>query len=255
MVSLGLREGQHGSARGFAEFFGYPEVLRAWADLPETVAAGGNGFSRVHGESAWAWLARAPAARAAFTEGMGAVSEMAAPAIAAAYPFGEVKVLCDVGGGVGAVLAAVLERHPHLRGVLYDDPSMLQHAPARLGALVGRVELTPGSFFGSVPRGADGYLLKTVLHNWDDAAALRVLRNCRAAMDPGHRVIVVDFIAADDAISTLVPAMDLLNMVIFEDGRERTVAELGALFADAGFRLGRVTPIPGCQSVVEGIAV
>jgi len=93
-----------------------------------------------------------------------------------------------------------------------------------------------------------------VLHNWDDERVLTVLRHCRAAMDPGHKLIVVDFIAADDAISTLVPAMDLLNMVIFEDGRERTVDELGSLYAAAGFRLGRVVPIPGCQAIVEGVA-
>ena len=132
---------------------------------------------------------------------------------------------------------------------------MLAHAPERLGAVASRVERVAGSFFDRIPPGADAYLFKTVLHNWDDERVARVLRNCRAAMEPGQRVIVVDFIVEDDAISTLVPAMDLLNMIVFEDGRERTVAELGELFRGAGLRLGRVVPIPGCQAIVEGVAV
>lgn len=255
-VSRGLRTGVPGSARGFAEFFGMAPILSAWSGLGGTLRAGGTAFARVHGRSAWDWLDADPAARAAFAEGMGAMTEMVAPAIAAAYPFGEVTRLCDVGGGVGAVLAEVLARHPHLAGVLLDGEIMLRGAPARLDAagVRARVELVPGSFFDAVPRGADAYLLKTVLHNWDDAQVLRVLKNCRAAMEPGHRLLAVEFIDEPDAISTLVPAMDILNMLIFQDGRERTVEHYRRLFDAAGFDLGRVIPLPGCQSILEGRA-
>ena len=112
----------------------------------------------------------------------------------------------------------------------------------------------PGSFFDSVPRGADAYLLKTVLHNWDDARATQILRNCRAAMDPGHRLLVADFLDEPEPRCTLVPFMDITGMMVF-GGRERSPQAMAWLFADAGFRFGRVLPLPGCRAIFEGVAV
>mgnify|MGYP000969841640 CR=1 FL=1 len=244
------------NVRGFVEFFGQEPVVRAWLGLPTTLRERGVAFDRANGQSVWDWLTDDAKARAAFVEGMSSMTEVIAPAIAAAYPFGEVKTVCDVGGGVGIVLAAVLRKHPHLRGVLFDSPAMLGEAGAHLerNGVASRVELSPGSFFEKVPRGADAYLLKTVLHNWDDARAAEILRNCRAAMDPGHRLIVEDFLHEDDAINTLVPYMDLAGMLLFS-GRERDPEAMGKLFHETGFRLGRVIPLPGGQALFEGVAV
>lgn len=255
-VSSAMLTGTDANIRGFAEFFGTEPIVRAWTRIPQTLRDGVGAFEATHGKPVWQWMDEEPSVRAAFVEGMSSMTELVAPAIAQAYPFNEVKVLCDVGGGVGIVLAAALKQHPHLRGVLFDSEGMLSEAGPFLEAhgVADRVERTPGSFFDRVPRGADAYLLKTVLHNWDDERALKILRNCRAAMDPGHRLIVPDFLVVPDAFAPLVPYMDLAGMMIFS-GRERSVEQLKRMFAETGFRYTRMMPLPGVQAVYEGVAV
>ena len=255
-VSKGMITGATGGVRGFAEFFGHEPVMRAWARLPETLQDGKQAFKEVHGHLAWDWMAADPAVQAAFAEGMSSMTEVVAPAIAAAYPFDEVKTVCDVGGGVGIVLTAVLRKYPHLRGILFDSPSMLGEAKAYLEAagIADRVDLVPGSFFDSVPRGADCYLIKTVLHNWEDQEVLQILRNCRAAMEPGQRLLVPDFLVVPEAFSTLVPFMDMAGLMIYS-GRERSPEKLAGMFAQTGLKMGRMAPLPGVQAVFEAIAV
>ncbi len=255
-TSKGLITGATGGVRGFAEFFGHKPVLRAWARMPQTLEDGKRAFKEVHGQLAWDWIAGKPEVQAAFAEGMSSMTEVVAPAIAASYPFQEVKTVCDVGGGMGIVLAAVLRKHPHLKGILFDSESMLGEAKAYLEAagIADRVELVAGSFFDSVPRGADCYLIKTVLHNWEDPEALKILQNCRAAMEPGQRLLVPDFLVLADAFSTLVPFMDMAGLMIYE-GRERSPEKLAGMFAQAGLKMGRTAPLPGVQIVFEAIAV
>jgi hypothetical protein len=215
----------------------------------------GVSFERVNSRTLWDWVASDAQIRDAFTEGMGAVSESDAPPIAAAYPFGSLKTICDVGGGVGAVLAAVLVRHPYFRGILYDDPVMIEKAASYLSrwGVRDRVDLVPGSFMESVPRGADAYLLRLVLHNWDDARALHILRTCRAAMEPGQRLVVVEFVYEPDTIGTLVPYMDIEALALF-GARERSPADMAKLFEQAGFRDFRLVRLPAGQGLYEGIA-
>jgi hypothetical protein len=255
-VSKGMKTGATGGVRGFAEFFGYEQVMRAWARLPETLRDGKQAFKEVHGHIAWDWIARDSAVQAAFAEGMSSMTEVVAPAIAAAYPFDEVKTVCDVGGGMGIVLAAVLRRYPHLRGILFDSESMLGEAKQYLEAagIADRVQLVAGNFFDSVPRGADCYLIKTVLHNWDDPEVYKILRNCRAAMDKHQRLLVPDFLVHEDAFSTLVPFMDMAGLMIY-CGRERSQETLASMFTETGFKMGRVAPLPGVQAVFEAVAV
>lgn len=255
-VSSSLITGSVDSIRGFTEFFGLEPVMRAWATLPDSLKDGPGAFQRHHGRTAWEWLDEDPQALSAFVEGMSSMTEVVAPAIAAAYPFGEVETVCDVGGGVGIVLGAVLSRHPHLRGILFDREGMLGQAGAYLGArgVADRVDLVAGSFFESVPRGADAYVIKTALHNWQDDKVLLILGNCRAAMEPGQRLVVADFMVWPKAFSTLVPFMDMAGLMVY-DGRERSPETLSALFAQTGFRLGRTMQLPGVQAVFEAIAV
>lgn len=255
-TSEGMLTGVEAGIRGFSEFFGHEALVRAWESIPEMVRSGKATFDKVQARSVWDWMDADDAARAAFVEGMSSMTELVAPAIAAAYPFGEVKKLCDVGGGVGIVLAACLRKHPHLQGVLFESDSMLAEAQVYLEAheIANRVECVAGSFFDSVPRGSDAYVLKTVLHNWPDEKALTILHNCRAAMDPGHRLIVADFLVEKDPISTLVPFMDLAGLMVY-GGRERSAEALDELFAKSGFRRGRSWPLPGRQIVYEAIAV
>lgn len=255
-ISANLITGTESGVRGFAQFFGEESIIRAWRSIPEMLRTGKAGFDSVQGRSVWDWLALDDDARRAFVEGMSSMTEVVAPAIAAAYPFGEVKKVCDVGGGVGIVLAACLRKYPHLQGVLFESESMLGEARVYLDAhgIGDRVECVPGSFFDSVPRGADAYVMKTVLHNWPDDKALLILRNCRAAMDRGQRLVIADFLVEKDPISTLVPFMDLAGLMIF-GGRERSAASLDVLFEQSGFRRARQWPLPGRQIVYEAFAV
>lgn len=255
-LSKALVTGTPANIRGFAQFFGMEPMVRAWQHLPRTLAGERVGFTQVNGRHVWEWMDEDHVMRSAFVEGMSSMTEVIAPAIAQRYPWREVKTVCDVGGGVGIVLAAALNHHPHLEGMLFDSAGMLGEAQAHLEkhGIVDRVKLVPGSFFESIPRGADAYVLKTVVHNWDDPDALRILKNVRAAMDPGNRLVVADFLNAHDPVTTLVPFMDMAGMMMFS-GRERTPEAMGRLFEQAGFRLRRVIELPGRQAIFEGVAV
>jgi hypothetical protein len=257
-LSRGLIKGSENNIRGFARFFGAWPIAGVWHELYDSVRDGRSGFNRVHGRYVWDHMSEDEELRGAFVEGMSSMTEVVAPAIAAAYPFGEVETVCDVGGGAGIVLAAILTRHPHLRGALFDSEEMLGEARAHLErrGVAARVELIPGSFFEAVPRGYDAYILKTVIHNWDDVNALRILRNCRAAMDPGQRLLVPEFMVDEgDAFSTLVPFMDIAGLMVFGGGRERSPEVLAGFFEQTGFRMGRTWPLPGVQAVFEAIAI
>jgi hypothetical protein len=179
-----------------------------------------------------------------------------APAIAALYPFAEVKRVCDVGGGRGTLLGEILLRHPHVQGVLCDAPGVIESARELLAArgVADRVEFSHGSFFERVPSGCDAYIVKNVLHDWDDAACQKILGVVRAAMSPGQRLVVCEILVdrlARDAHGTRV---DLQMMIACDQGRERSEGELRALLGECGFRATRVFPFP-IVSVIEAEAV
>ncbi|HLX09625.1 MAG TPA: methyltransferase [Thermoanaerobaculia bacterium] len=245
------------SLRDCALYFGSEAQLRAWDQLEQTLAGGESGFERAHGMTTWEWFERHPEESEAFAGTMVAMTRLFAPGIATAYPFGEVRRLCDVGGGHGDLLAEILLRHPHLAAVLLDAGSVLATARPFLAArgVLPRIELLAGSFFEAVPAGCDAYLLKNVLHDWDDERAARVLDNCRRVMQAGHRLLVVETVVEEDTTREIGPISDLQMMVNCCGGRERGRAEYARLFDRTGFRLRRVVPAPGPMSVVEGLAV
>jgi hypothetical protein len=256
-ASLALLSGGAVSLRDCALYFGSASQLRAWDDLERTLGSGESAFERVHGMTTWDWFERHPEEQAAFAGTMVGMTRLYAPGVATAYPFGEVRRLCDVGGGHGDLLAEVLLRHPHLTAVLLDSDSVLASARPFLAArgVLPRVELAAGSFFESVPAACDAYLLKNVLHDWDDRRAVHILDNCRRAMPDGQRVLVVEAVVEQDSTREIGPLSDLQMMVVCSGGRERGRAEYARLFAQSGFRLRRVVPTPGPMSVVEGVAV
>ncbi len=180
-----------------------------------------------------------------------------APAFARAVDFSGAKRVCDVGGGYGTVLAHVLAQNPHLEGVLFDDPGVLDGAQPVLDAwgVTHRVRLVGGDFFSSVPAGCDVYFLRQVIHDWDDARAEKILGTVRAAMQPGQRVLVYEMLRPEAASPHPAFSLDLMMMVATEQGRERSLAEMQALLFRCGFRPGRVTPLAAPLAVVEGVAV
>jgi len=224
------------------EYFSSASNIAAWADFPRTLESGRNAFARVHGMNVWEWFAAHPAEEMTFAEVMLGVTLNDAPFIAALYPFQEVRRLCDVGGGRAALLSELVLRYPHLRGLLYEASGVIPAARRLLEqrGVADRVECVAGSFFDEVPSGCDTYLLKSVLHDWDDAHARRILSNVRRAIPAEGRLLLVEMILERSEQSQPAAGIDVHMMVVCQDGRERSQADFEALLAASGFRLARV---------------
>ena len=254
-LSAALAQGRLGRLRDAAVYLGSAANVAAWNDLEETVRTGRNAFERVYGMSVWAWFDAHSDERETFAQFMMGRTVADAPLIASLYPFAELRRICDVGGGRGTLLSELLVRHPRLRGVLCDAPGVMESARLlfeRRG-LADRVQLVAGSFFESVPAGADAYLLKNILHDWDDARSLHILGVVRRAMQPGQRLLLVEWLTERNDSAGLGALSDVQMMTVCSEGRERGRQELKQLLQQAGFRLTRIFPSP-TVSLVEAVA-
>jgi hypothetical protein len=228
-----------------------PFFWNAWGRLYDTVKTGTPGFDLAHGEPIFAYLARRPEDAAIFNSAMTSATAADTPTILSAYDFSQFKKIVDVGGGHGALLRAILERHPTATGVLSDQPAVLAGATALQASAVGsRCELIAADMFRSVPAGGDAYILKRVLHDWSDAESVQILNACRRAIAADGRILVMDWIVKPPNQPDPAKWMDL-NMLALLTGRERTEQEFRALFAQAGFRLTRTVPTARL-GIVEG---
>lgn len=227
---------------------------QSWGKLLHTVQTGEPAFSHVHGAEAYEYFAQHPADGAVFDAHIEAYGRQAAQA-AASYDFDGMDAVVDVGGGYGAVLTAVLRQNPELRGVLFDQPAVIEGARPRIAAsgLAERCELVAGSFFDSVPEGGDVYLLASIVHNWDDARAVEILKTCRRAMKRSARLLLVELVMLPGNTPGDGKMLDLQMMVLFPGGKERTPEEYRALLEAAGFRLTRIIPTPRQMSLVEAV--
>ena len=251
-----LRSDRPGSLRDFARMMVDDYNWQSWGALLHGVRTGELPFDHVHGMPVFEYLARHPEKERVFAASMASISGTENAAVARAYPFGKLRQLVDVGGAHGHLLATILRRHRKLRGVLYDQPQVIA-AAAQSGFLstpdlAGRHELVGGSFFESVPAGADGYLMKYILHDWNDAQCLQILGHCRDAMAEGGRVLVVDHVVPPGNGADWAKLLDI-NMLVGPGGQERTREEFGDLFARAGLRLVRVVPTACPQSILEAV--
>ncbi len=257
-----LRSDVQGSLRRFAVVSTEDWRWAAYGHLDHTARTGEPGFVAAHGCRLWDYLASHPEAATSFGASMARVGAARDRAVAAAVDLAGVDLLVDVGGGEGLTLSALLSVHPHLRGVVFDLPVVVQSARERLSqaGLADRGEAIAGDFREEVPAGGDAYLLSWILHDWDDATALRILGKCRAAMRAEARLLVVEMVVPDPGqpqaavLERLVRQADL-EMLAVVGGRERTAAEYERLLADSGFALDRIVPLEGMPfSVIEGSA-
>lgn len=196
-----------------------------------------------------------PELGAIFNDAMTSVSELAIAPVVAAYDFSRFGTIADIGGGHGRLLAAILQAAPRSRGVLYDLPQVVDGAPAMLGkyGTADRVRVIPGSFFDSVPAGADAYVMKNIIHDWPDTEALSILRNVRAAATPGTTLLLIEGVIPDHDREFLGKWTDM-EMLIGIAARERTEDDYRKLYEEAGFRLTRVVETASPFSLVEGVA-
>jgi ubiquinone/menaquinone biosynthesis C-methylase UbiE len=174
--------------------------------------------------------------------------------ILAAYDFTPLRTVVDVGGGNGALLVSLLQAHPQMRGVLFDQSHVAATARRRFEAagLSGRCEVVAGDFFASLPEGGDAYLLKWIIHDWDDQRAVALLANCRRAIVRSSRLLLIEAVIPPGNSPTFHKFMDL-NMMVMTGGRERTAAEYRSLLETAGFRLARIVPTVTEMSVIEAV--
>jgi hypothetical protein len=254
-LSRVLCSGLLGRGREWALYFSSGSNTAAWLDLARTVQTGESAFTRVHGMNVWDWFEAHPDEREMFAHCMMGVTVTDAPVVAALYPFAEVKRLCDVGGGRGTLLSEIVIRHPNVQGVLYDSPGVIESARELIAkrGVASRIELQAGSFFESVPGGCDAYLMKNILHDWDDATCTRLLSNVRKAASRGGRIILCESVVERCSRDLIGSKVDLQMMIACHNGRERSLEEFQTLLGAASFRYRRAYTFP-TLSLIEGEA-
>jgi hypothetical protein len=253
-----LRAGVPGSMRAAALLFG-GITQRAWGDLLYSVKTGEPAFRRVFGQDSFTYFAKHPEEAANFDAAMGDFTSQIATAVARCYDFSGCHRVVDVGGGNGALLVGILDAHPTLKGTLFDLPQVVERARPRLRefGFADRCEVVGGDFFAEVPVGADAYLLKHVIHDWADERAVAILKNCRKAMRPASKLLIVEGVYPvhiDQSEASRRAAANDVNMLVCTGGRQRSEAEFRSLFALAGFTLSRIIPTDmGFASIIEGV--
>ena len=252
-----LRTDHPESMHAFVQLFGGPTTLAAWRELDMAVRTGETTFEKVFGVGAFEYLAANPELSEQFNAAMRQGTALTAQQLPGHYDFARFHTVADIGGGDGSLLAAVLRAHPALRGILFDTPSGLAQADQTLSAagVVDRCELSPGDFFAAVPEGADLYLIKSVIHDWDDDRATAILRQVRGVIPDHGRLLIIEPVLPDVVDGTVPYTMYLsdLNMLVNTGGRERTPAEFELLCGAVSFRLDSVTalPAPSAFSLLE----
>ncbi len=224
------------------------EGYAAWGDVLYSVRTGQPAFDHVFGKSRWAAMAENPNDAARFNAHMVETAKRVAAGFIESYDLAGVATVVDVGGGNGGLLAAVLEAKPGMKGVLFDLPAGVAGAKERFEhlGLADRLTIVEGSFFESVPGEGDLYLLKSIIHDWDDEHAATILKTCRAAMQPSARLVLVERLLPDRVEATRQDGLDAvmldLHMMVVLGGRERTTEEYRRLLATAGLNLTRTGP-------------
>jgi hypothetical protein len=251
-----LRSDVPNSLRDYCVYAVTEENVRSWLRLDEVIRTGQPVFEKVMGSQPFEYLKATPVFAAKFSKAMSSMSAQTIPAFLAAHDFSAYQSIADVGGGYGHVIAAILEKHPNLRGAVFDLPIVIEGARKLIAdrGLGARCEVAPCDFFESVPAGWNAYLMKHIIHDWNDADSIRILTSVRKAAAPGARLLLIEAVLPPG--NTPHPAKWLdLHMMTILGGKERTEAEFAALFREAGFRFDRVIPTRSPQSIIEGTAV
>ena len=247
-----LRSDAPASVRSLAMLYGDEWVWSAYGQALHSVMTGLPAFEHAHGSTFFDYLQRHPEAAASFDRGMTAYSEQEGAAVLDAYDFSGASTIVDVGGGTGALLASILRAHPRTRGVLFEQPSVMDRARDLLvhAGVIDRCTLETGSFFERVPDGGDVYLLKSILHNWDDTRSVAILRTCRAVMPDRSRLLIIERVVPDGNDPSEAKLFDI-NMLVMLGGLERTASEYRTILHDAGFDLIQTIETAAPVSVLE----
>lgn len=247
-----LRSDVPGSQRALAIMSG-EEHYKAWGELLYSVQTGKIAFDKLYGMPVFDFLSKNLEQAKVFDAAMVGVHGRETAAMTDAYDFSGIGVLADIGGGNGSLLTTVLKKYPAMRGILYDLPGVTERAKASLQAvgLADRCTVIGGNFFESIPAGADAYLMRHIIHDWDDQKATTILRNVHQALDQSGRLLVIEGVIPPGNDFSFGKLLDL-TMLTIPGGKERTEEEYRMLYEAGGFQLARIVPTNAEVSVIEG---
>lgn len=250
-LSAALRSDAPGSYRAAAQLF-HP-IFSAWEGLHHSIQTGEPAFNKVFGAPIFEYIPRHPELGPLFDAGMGSINYYETDALLDAYDFAGIKVLADIGGGNGSLISAVLARYPKMQGILFDLGHVVGRAKENLQAagLADRCRVIEGSFFESIPAGADACLFRHIIHDWTDEQCIQILGNCRKVIPANGKLIIADCVVPAGNTPSLSKDMDI-TMLTFPGGQERTEAQFRSLLMASGFELKSITPTTTMISVVEG---
>ena len=248
-----LRSDVPGSLCSWALLAGQDWFLRSLGQLLHSVKTGQTAFDSVHNMGLFEYFGQNVEAGELFDQAMTGVTQGATEAVLDAYDFSGIDTIVDVGGGHGALIISILKKYPEMRGILFDLPSVIQRAKVSLAeeVILERCELVGGDFFHQVPSGGDAYIMKAVIHDWDDDRALTILRNCRQAMSENGKLLLVDNVVPSGNEPSPQKVNDLL-MMVFTGGINRTQPEYESLLGFSGFKMSKIIPTQTWLSVIEG---
>lgn len=250
-LSAALRSDAPDSFRGGAIMFHH--MFAGWDGLDHAVRTGKPGFDKVFGQSVFPWVAGTPGMGAIFDAGMTCFHGHETEAMLNAYDFRGTKLLADVGGGNGSLISGVLNRYPHMRGILFDLGHVVARAKANLenAGLTDRCQVIEGNFFESFPQGADTYIMRHIIHDWTDEQCVQILGHCRNVIPAAGKLLVVECVVPTGNARSMAKDYDM-TMMNFPGGIERTEAEFRDLFRQSGFEVTAVVPTESMAYVVEG---
>src|SRR6202158_1183809 len=242
-----------------ARFFNSGHHLQSWLHLDHSIRTGERAFDHVYGMRNWDYYARHPEQAGIFDGAMSSITGPVSKAVATAYDFSPFQVVADLGGGDGTLLTEILHRYPSIRGLLFDLPPVVERARKKLAAagLLDRSEIVHGSFLEKVPQGAGIYMMKTIIHDWEEPAVGTILERCRTAVgNSGAPLLLIERVLSEkigpEALEDLLSDLDMLANA---GGQERTGAEYGALLQHAGVKLESIISTPSPLKILESVPV
>ena len=252
-LSETLRTDVPGSLRAFATVELGEEHYPAWGELLHSVKTGEIAFDHAFGMPVWKFFEQNPENAKTFNDAMTGLTLAVNDAVLSSYDFSSISKIVGVGGGHGSLIASILKINPQMKGVLFDAPPVIGGAHDRIESegIADRCEVIGGDFFQSVPAGGDAYILKWIIHDWDDERSVTILKNCHRAMTENGKLLLVEAVVPHGSEPHFSKFIDL-NMLVMTGGRERTENEYRMLLEASGFKLTRIIPTESPMSVIEG---
>jgi ubiquinone/menaquinone biosynthesis C-methylase UbiE len=251
-----LRSDTSDSLRDFSIFIGADWHWGAWGDLFGSAKTGQPAFEKIYNKAFFEYLGENSGPARVFNDAMTSISTAASAAVVNSYDFTGIDKLVDVGGGHGALLCSILEKYPQMHGILIDAPSVIAGTKEAIEAreLSKRCEAVGGNFFAAVPAGGDAYIMKHIIHDWNDERASTILRCCHRQMPAEGRLLVVEMVIPEGNAPSFGKLMDL-EMLVLLQSYERSEAEYRELFKRSGFKLTRIVSTKSAYSVIEGVPI